>query len=172
MLVFSNPLAGEESAYLDGYRERHIADVVAIEGVYAGRFYEVMAGPKAGLPQPWRFLARYELHDPPSVVLARIYAANASGELEVPDWIVDVGAWIFESDSSSTNWLAGEMPTALYLGDVAPTDAERSRRLADAGQPFDPSVPCPWPVVTEAQYNAGVEAQDAIALKALAPPMS
>jgi hypothetical protein len=172
MLVFSNPLRGEESAYLDGYRRRHIADVVAVEGIDAGRFYEVHAGADAGLPQPWGFVARYELADAPSLVLERIYTANSSGELEVPKWIVDVGAWIFDSDSTAADWLAVDTPTALYLGDVETPGAARSRRLTDAGQPFDPDFPCPWPVITDAQYERGTNAPEAIVLTPLAPPVS
>jgi hypothetical protein len=169
MLVFSNPLAGAESVYRDGYRERHIADVVAIPGVDAGRFYGLHAGASVGLPQRWGYLARYELADAPSVVLERIYAANGSGELEVPEWIVDVGAWIFDSDSAAADWLAVDAPTALYLGNVQTPGATRSRRLTDAGHPFDPEVPCPWPVITDAQYERGTDAPNAIVLTPLGP---
>jgi hypothetical protein len=123
---------------------------------------------------PWRYLARYRLSDEPAAVLARVYEANASGAMEIPEWITDVGAWIFETAGSpevpsAADW--GERDEAtLFVFSNGSAHAELQRELAaslgqhtvappwsfhDAGSPFDPDYPSPWQQLSTFALNDG-----------------
>jgi ADP-ribose pyrophosphatase YjhB (NUDIX family) len=182
MLVFSNPVPGQEGEYLDWYIERHLDEVVSIEGVALGRFFEVVDQPARDERMPWRYLARYRLSDEPAAVLAGVYEANASGAMEIPEWITDVGAWIFKATGSpevpaDADWGVRDEPTlfvfsngdARVQGDGVPTGT-----FEDAGAPFDPAYPSPWSrlstfAVADAEQAPGVTGLAAAAYKPLTP---
>lgn len=86
MLVFSNPTPGQEEAYNDWYDRTHLAEIVAVPGIAAGRRYELapVEVPGAGAPPAHRYLAVYELDGDPDEVIAECARRMASGEIPIP----------------------------------------------------------------------------------------
>jgi hypothetical protein len=146
LLVFSNPVSGQEAEYQDWYRTRHLGEVTSIDGVLFGRFYEI-AEMTGSAPMAWTHMARYALADDPSTVVARVYEANASGRMPVPDWITDVGAWFFtadDADGTADQWETGSVQLSIALARTAEPPAATGRAWTYSGVPFDPDFPSPW----------------------------
>jgi hypothetical protein len=157
LLVFSNPVTGQEAEYLDWYENRHLAEVSSIDGVAFGRFFAIAALDGAA-PMPWRYVARYAVVDEPADVVARVYEANASGRMAVPEWITDVGAWFFTATSQAAEPWERSADESLLTLDVDATppgdDAAGIRTWTYSGVPFDPGFPSPWQALSTTYASA------------------
>ena len=61
LVVHSNPVDGREQEYNDWYDKRHLSDLLALPGVIAARRYALAPVQVAETPQPYRYLALYEI---------------------------------------------------------------------------------------------------------------
>lgn len=93
MLVFTNPVEGQDRAFNEWYDSRHVNDVLAVPGVVAGRRYDLapMTVPEdADLPaevpvQPHRYLAVYELDRDPGDVMKEFLDRVARGKIPLSE---------------------------------------------------------------------------------------
>lgn len=61
LVVHSNPVDGREQEYNEWYDKRHLADLLALPGVIAARRYTLAQAQVTAAPQPYRYLALYEI---------------------------------------------------------------------------------------------------------------
>lgn len=59
-VVLTNAVEGRDAEFNDWYSNVHLADVVAIPGILGAERYE-LAEAQRSLPQPFRYLAIYEI---------------------------------------------------------------------------------------------------------------
>lgn len=87
LLVFSNPVDGQDKAYNDWYDGKHLADVLDVPGIADARRYELAAGsPSAGDgPPEHRYLAVYELDGDPDEVMTEFKSRAASGRMALSE---------------------------------------------------------------------------------------
>lgn len=123
LLVLSNANAGAEDAYRDWYRERHLSDMVAIDGVDGGAIHERAEG---GDAPRWRFAALYELNQPAGDILAEVFGRAGGPAMELTDTI----------DAAGVLMLAAEPvgPRRLARPDADQGDALRYIVLTNAGE--------------------------------------
>ncbi|MBV9840178.1 MAG: hypothetical protein JOY99_01355 [Sphingomonadaceae bacterium] len=57
LLAFTSPKPGREEEYIDWYRTRHVADIVAVPGILNGQFFRLAVPREA----QWRFALLYEI---------------------------------------------------------------------------------------------------------------
>lgn len=110
MLVFANPVAGQDDAFNEWYDSRHVADVLAVPGVVAGQRYDlapmvVAEGTElpADLPQqPHRYLALYELNRDPNDVMKAFLDRVADGQIALSETLdlatVSMAFWTTRSE--------------------------------------------------------------------------
>ncbi|MEO3786179.1 hypothetical protein ABGB12_22860 [Actinocorallia sp. B10E7] len=94
MLVFSNPVDGQDEAYNEWYDRTHLAEIVAVPGVVSGRRYELapleIPGDEdhpAPPPPAHRYLALYELDRDPDEVMAECGRRMLTGEIGIHEAI-------------------------------------------------------------------------------------
>lgn len=93
MLVFTNPVAGQDDAFNEWYDSQHVGDVLGVPGVVAVRRYDLaqMTLPAAGaapaqLPPPThRYLAVYELDREPDEVMKEFLCRAGDGRLPLSE---------------------------------------------------------------------------------------
>ena len=83
MIVFSNPVAGQEDAFNHWYDERHIPDVLAIPGFVGAQRYR--ANPARGEP-PRGYLTIYDLEtDDVTAVLADLKSRSRTEKMPISE---------------------------------------------------------------------------------------
>lgn len=89
MLVFSNPVAGQDQAYNNWYDNVHLADVLDVPGVTAAKRYDLVEMPSLDsqpAPAPaHRYLAIYELDGEPADVLTELMVRTQSGSMLIDE---------------------------------------------------------------------------------------
>lgn len=82
LLTMGNAVAGQEDAYVEWFRQRHLGDVLDVPGVLRGTFYR-----RASLPSSpgWDYCALYELDRPVSEVFDEIGRRVITGEIAISD---------------------------------------------------------------------------------------
>lgn len=107
LLVLSNANAGSERAYSDWYRERHLADMVQLNGVAGGAVHE-RAGDRhdSGGAGRWRFAALYELRQPVGDVLADVFDRAGSAAMALTDTIDAAGVLMLSAEAIGARRLA------------------------------------------------------------------
>jgi hypothetical protein len=68
MLVFSNPVAGQEQAYNDWYTGRHLADIVALPGFTAAQRLRIHSVPLGSCVDTYLAIYEMETDDPDGAV--------------------------------------------------------------------------------------------------------
>lgn len=117
LLVFSNPVDGQEEPYNEWYDRTHLAEIVAVPGVVAGRRYELapveIPGAADRPAQPHRYLALYELDGDPDEIMAECAHRMMTGEIGIHESI-DM------STISTTVWRArpGERTSGDRPGEI------------------------------------------------------
>lgn len=81
MLVFSNPVAGQEDAFNEWYDTEHLAQVTAVPGVVGGRRFDVVPASSTGGAPAHRYLAVYDLTGAPDEVVKEFVERAGSGEI-------------------------------------------------------------------------------------------
>lgn len=84
LLVFSNPFTGRDDEYNDWYDNRHVHDVVAVEGVRWARRYDLVEEPMTNTTSH-RYLAIYEFDGDLTRIAAEFAARRADGRMPVTD---------------------------------------------------------------------------------------
>jgi hypothetical protein len=89
MLVFSNPVAGEDDQYNAWYDNIHLGDVLKVPGVVGAKRYDLVEMPSLdGEPTPappHRYLAVYELDGDPASVMAELIVRVESGAIVIDE---------------------------------------------------------------------------------------
>ncbi len=89
MLVFSNPVAGQDDQYNAWYDDIHLGDVLDVPGVVGAKRYDLVEMPSPGgapVPAPsHRYLAVYELDGDPASVMAELMVRTESGEMVIDE---------------------------------------------------------------------------------------
>ncbi|CAM3127556.1 hypothetical protein MYCO108962_00520 [Mycobacterium colombiense] len=93
MLVFTNPIQGQDEAFNDWYDTRHVVDVLNVPGVVAVQRYDLApmtlpdgdAAPAELPPPAHRYLAVYELADDPDSVMNEFLSRAADGRLPLSE---------------------------------------------------------------------------------------
>jgi hypothetical protein len=110
MLVFTNPVDGQDDAFNEWYDSRHIADVLNVPGVVAAQRYRLapIALPDgddapAQLPPPsHRYLAVYELDRDPDEVMKEFLSRAADGRLPLNETLdlttISMTTWTARDD--------------------------------------------------------------------------
>ena len=60
-MVLTNPVEGQEDTYNDWYTNRHLADVLNVPGFVSAQRFKLADAQRGGSPQPWRYLALYQI---------------------------------------------------------------------------------------------------------------
>jgi hypothetical protein len=89
MLVFSNPVAGQDDQYNAWYDNIHLGDVLDVPGVVGAKRYGLVEMPSLdGEPVPapaHRYLAVYELDGDPASVMAELMVRTESGAMVIDE---------------------------------------------------------------------------------------
>ncbi len=90
MLVFSNPVDGQDGPYNEWYDQIHLAEVLAVPGVISAQRYalapvEILDTEEHPAPPPpaHRYLALYELDGEPGEIMAECGRRMVSGEMSM-----------------------------------------------------------------------------------------
>lgn len=84
-VVYSNPVAGREDEYNDWYTNRHLADVVAVQGFVSAQRFRIVDS-TAGVSPPQRYMALYTMRtDDPDGLLLRLQQLVESGAMEMSE---------------------------------------------------------------------------------------
>ena len=95
MLVQSGPSdPAREDEYNDWYSNRHLADVIALDGFQSAQRF-TLADPDRAKDAPYKYLALYEAEDGRTEVAAKALAtATREGRIYLSDALrTDPGAW-------------------------------------------------------------------------------
>ena len=84
LLVFSNPVPGREDEFNDWYDNRHLADIVAVEGIRSARRYEAVTGSLGG-PNAHRYLAVYVCDGDLDAIAAEMEERQNDGRMPVSE---------------------------------------------------------------------------------------
>ena len=98
LLTLSNPVAGQESAYLTWYRNEHLAEVVALDGFTAATLYALSNAQLPGFPPSGhQYLCVYEIEGDVARALEALHGSLASGEIVIPAVIEreEIRPWAF-----------------------------------------------------------------------------
>lgn len=80
MIAFTNPVEGEEAEYNRWYTDRHVRDILTLDGVSAAQRFEFVEPLAPGTEPPrFRFLAMYEVEEE-NLETARAAFAEAARE--------------------------------------------------------------------------------------------
>ena len=89
MLVFSNPVAGQDDAYNTWYDDVHLGDVLQVPGVVGAKRFTLVEMPSPdgeSAPVPaHRYLAVYQLDRQPAEVMAELMRRVESGAMRIDD---------------------------------------------------------------------------------------
>jgi hypothetical protein len=85
-LVLSNPVPGMEDEFNEWYSGRHVHEILRVPGyVSAQRFrvtrHRVNGSGSSGMPEPFQYLALYEVEGDPEAVLAGFEEALSAGQI-------------------------------------------------------------------------------------------
>lgn len=97
LVVPSKARAGEEEAYNEWYDKVHLADVVAVPGIVAGRRYDLH--PDTPDTPDGNHLAIYEIEaDDPASVIAELRRRGDSGEMAISSALDFASAkmWLYQ----------------------------------------------------------------------------
>jgi hypothetical protein len=108
LLVLSNPVEGREDEYNDWYTDRHLGDIVSLDGFVAAQRFRFVRPRRPGQEPEYRYLAIYEVEegklDAAHAALVEASADREQAHLEnrqprVPgsDALGDRVAWWFET---------------------------------------------------------------------------
>ena len=81
MVVYTNPVEGEEDEYNKWYDETHLPDIVDVPGVVSGRRLKLAPVAGTGDGATHQYLALYEIDGDPAAVMAEIGARVGSGQM-------------------------------------------------------------------------------------------
>ncbi len=110
ILVFSNPVPGQDDEFNEWYDNRHLADMLAVEGVCSARRYEAVTD-SLGNPNPHRYLAIYLCDGDLDSIAAELEERHKDGRMPVTE-SYDI------STTVSTVWApCGPETTAMDLED-------------------------------------------------------
>jgi hypothetical protein len=91
-IVFTEPVPGREDEYNDWYTNRHLADVLSVEGFVAAQRFKIADVTLNSQPAS-RYMSIYEIEsDDPQAVLDRLVANSASGDLVMSEALDTAGA--------------------------------------------------------------------------------
>lgn len=78
LMVFTNPVEGQEDEFNDWYTNQHLPDLLKVPGVVSAERWGMRPGGAFG----WRYIAIYELEtEDPEGVVAELRKRTASGEI-------------------------------------------------------------------------------------------
>jgi hypothetical protein len=84
-VVFTEPVAGREDEYNDWYTNRHLSEVLAVDGFVAAQRFRIVDLDSNGKPAS-RYMAIYEIEaEDPKAVLDRLTATALSGGMVISD---------------------------------------------------------------------------------------
>jgi hypothetical protein len=91
--VLSRALPGREEEFVAWYRDRHLADVLRMPGVVAGKLIRLDFQRVYELDAPdWTLLTLYELDgDDPATIIASIREASGSDAMPMSDALTKAG---------------------------------------------------------------------------------
>jgi hypothetical protein len=90
-VVFTEPLPGRDDAYNDWYNNRHLGDVLAVDGFVAAQRFKLVELDSNSQPAS-RYMAIYEIEaDDPKAELDRLVQAFEAGNMPVSD-ALDIGS--------------------------------------------------------------------------------
>jgi len=91
MMVFSNAQPGREVEYNDWYQDIHLADLVALDGIYSARRYRFARNLKGD--DAHTYMAIYEIEtDDIDAVLGQLGVAAGDGRIRMSDAIDTQGS--------------------------------------------------------------------------------
>jgi hypothetical protein len=91
LLVVSNPVEGRDEEYNRWYSERHLRDVVGVDGFVSAERYRVLSE-EGEKPLGGKYAAIYEIEsDDPRATLAQLSVLAEAGKMEVSDAMVPDG---------------------------------------------------------------------------------
>ncbi|NND66108.1 MAG: hypothetical protein HKN19_00850 [Halioglobus sp.] len=91
MMVFSNPQPGHEEEYNDWYQDTHLADLVALDGIYSARRYRFARNLKGD--DAHAYMAIYEIEtDDIDAVLGQLGVAAGDGRIRMSGAIDTAGS--------------------------------------------------------------------------------
>jgi hypothetical protein len=98
LAVHSNAVAGREDEYNDWYSNRHLDDLRALPGVTAARRMKLADRQLRGRPQPFKYLALYEIEtDDVNAVIDELFARVGTDRMPRSDALADdVSAVLWE----------------------------------------------------------------------------
>jgi hypothetical protein len=84
-VVMSNPVSGRDDDYNRWYSERHLADVLAVEGFVSARRFKIVDPDADGAPRQ-RYMALYNMKtDDPARLLDTLRELVETGQMEMSD---------------------------------------------------------------------------------------
>lgn len=122
-LVFSDPPAGVSEDEYNAWYDRHVEEILAVDGWVAARRYRI--SPEVGADESggYRFLSVYELDCPPEQAVANLAAAGmgnadtyielkgesdaADDPLPLPDWFAGIRFASWNATATSDRIVAG-----------------------------------------------------------------
>lgn len=105
LLVFSNPVAGEEGEFNRWYNEDHVRDCLATPGFVRVSRLKLAAVQQSNAdfvqtPAKWRYCAVWDVEtDDLGAFWDAVNREIASGRMGISPTITDVSAWMFEEIS-------------------------------------------------------------------------
>ena len=92
LLVFSNPVDGQEEEFNAWYDSTHVPDVLAVDGVISAQRFEIesvdtpeVEGAPSPPPPAHRYLAMYELDRAGNDVMTEFVSRLTSGEMKLSE---------------------------------------------------------------------------------------
>jgi hypothetical protein len=83
LIVYTNPVEGEEDEYNKWYDETHVPDLIAIPGVASAQRLQLTPLPGAGDGPAHKYLALYEIDGDPAAVMTELGQRVGSGEISM-----------------------------------------------------------------------------------------
>jgi hypothetical protein len=84
-LVYSNPVPGMEDEFNEWYSSRHVHEILRVPGYLSAQRFRVTRHPIGGSgdsgPEPFQYLALYEVEGDPEEILARFEEARIAGRI-------------------------------------------------------------------------------------------
>lgn len=86
-LVQTNPVPGMEDEFNEWYSGRHVHDILRVPGIVSAQRYRVTRNRRvsgsgySGMPEPYQYLALYEVEADPEAILAGIEEARNAGQI-------------------------------------------------------------------------------------------
>jgi hypothetical protein len=83
MIVFTNPVPGEEDEYNAWYDDQHLADVLGIDGICGAERFELLPSSADASPPRHRYLAIYEIDGDPQTIMTKLSRQAREGSLPI-----------------------------------------------------------------------------------------